>query len=438
MANNIVQVNVSQTIAPAPSTLQRTGAFISQGATTTAIDTTTLLSQESDLTAILRTALANTTLAWSGGTVTVTTAAPHGMTTSDVLRLTIAGATPSAYNGTFDCTITGASTFTYALVSNPGAMSVPGTWIPAAVAELRSMANTFFAQGNAASVYVLELGLVETADAVANLDTFILANEDAQVFYAYLTPRAWADSSDFLTYVADFEAPSAKTYFFVTVDLSNYTDLTAQMKCVFATIQAPAAPATEFTSAFPFYQWINTDPSTTNKVAPFPFRYGFGVTIYPLRGNSATLNALKAANINYIGTGAEGGISNAVLFWGTTKDGNDAIYWYSADWVQINLDLDLANAVINGSNNPVNPLYYNQQGIDRLQAVAQQTMNRGITFGMVTGAPAVAAVPFNTYVTDNPSDYPIGKYAGLSVSFTPSRGFTQIVFNLNVSSFVTA
>jgi hypothetical protein len=437
MANNIVRVNVSQTIAPAPSTLQQTGALISQGATTTAVGTSTLLTQESDLTAILRTALAITSITWSGGTATVTTAAAHGLTVSDILPITIAGMAPTGYNGTYNCTITGSNTFTYALGVNPGSMVTAGTWILAAVAELTAMANTFFAQGSAVSVYVLELGAVETDAAVSVLDTFILDNEDDQVFYAYLTPRSWADSAAFLTFLADFEEPTSKTYFFVTVTLSNYGDLTATMKCVVAMVEAPAAPSAEFTLAAPFYRWLGYDPSTTNKVAPFSFAYLYGVTAYPVRGNSATLAALKNAAINYVGVGAEGGITNSVLFWGTTKDGNDATYWYSVDWVQINVDLDLANAVINGSNNPTNPLYYNQQGIDRLQAVAQLTMDRGTSFGLVNGTAVVQAVRFAQYVVLHPSDYSIGKYDGLSVSYTPSRGFTEIVFNLNVSQFPT-
>ena len=62
-------------------------------------------------------------ISWSGGVATVTTSAPHGRTVGDILKLTIAGATPAAYNGTFKSTITGASTFTFPLTSNPGAGS---------------------------------------------------------------------------------------------------------------------------------------------------------------------------------------------------------------------------------------------------------------------------------------------------------------------------
>jgi hypothetical protein len=292
-------------------------------------------------------------------------------------------------------------------------------------------------QGSSASVYVLELGLSDTDAAVAYLDTWITAT-DPQVFYAYLCPRAFTANAAFLSLMADFEATTALTYFYVTATLGNYTGLTALMKCVVGLIEAPLTPATEFSLAAAFYALLNTNPSTTNKVAPFAFRYLFGVTAYPLLGNGSLFATLKAAKINWVGTGAEGGITNTVLLWGTTKDGRDISYWYSVDWVQINVALDLANEIINGSNNAINPLYYNQDGINRLQARSQATMNRGISYGLVLAPVTVNAVPFPTYVATNPSDYPIGKYAGLSVSYTPARGFTEIIFNVNVTDFPAA
>ena len=52
-------------------------------------------------------------------TATLTTASPHGLITGN--KITVAGAAPSAYNGTFTVTVTGASTLTYTMASNPGA-----------------------------------------------------------------------------------------------------------------------------------------------------------------------------------------------------------------------------------------------------------------------------------------------------------------------------
>lgn len=52
-------------------------------------------------------------------TATLTTTAPHGMSTSDTIE--VYGASPNAYNGTFTITVTGPSVFTYTMTSDPGA-----------------------------------------------------------------------------------------------------------------------------------------------------------------------------------------------------------------------------------------------------------------------------------------------------------------------------
>jgi hypothetical protein len=163
-----------------------------------------------------------------------------------------------------------------------------------------------------------------------------------------------------------------------------------------------------------------------------------------------------AANLDYVETGAEGGLSNTLLALGTQCDGNPWNYWYSVDYAQIGSAQTLAATVINGSNNPLAPLYYNQQGINTLEAKEQGFMTGMVSYGLALGpvyayqmtaaaftaflesgnAPLgvlINAVPFVSYVALNPSDYPIGKYAGLAVAFTPSRGFSTITFNVSVS-----
>ena len=52
-------------------------------------------------------------------TATLTTAIAHGLLTGN--KVTIAGASPAAYNGTYTITVTGVNTFTYTMASNPGA-----------------------------------------------------------------------------------------------------------------------------------------------------------------------------------------------------------------------------------------------------------------------------------------------------------------------------
>jgi len=60
-------------------------------------------------------------------TATMTTAAPHGLITGN--RITVTGATPTEFNGTFVITRTGASTLTYTMATAPsGNATVVGTY----------------------------------------------------------------------------------------------------------------------------------------------------------------------------------------------------------------------------------------------------------------------------------------------------------------------
>lgn len=442
MANNIVTINVSQTQAPLPSTLQQTGALVSQGGTDLTPGTYSLLTQLSDLTPLLNGSFGISAAVWASNVLTFTTSIPHGFTTGDVVKLTTAGFTPTGFNlVNFNATITGASTFTTPLTSTPGTLTTPGAYTEADIVELTQMATTFFAQGNTTSVYVLELGAGTPAEGVQSLNTFITNN--GNFFYAYLVPREWSDEATFITMTANFAAPTKMTYFFITMKVGNYGNWTAvPQKCNFGLVEAPAVVAaaatsgTEFSLAAAFYKWLNYNPSPINQVTPMAFSYQYGVTPYPIVGNGSLFSSLKGLGVNWIGTGAEGGITNTILFWGTTMDVREATYWYSVDWVQINIHLALANEVINGSNNPQAPLYYDQQGVDRLTARAQATMNQAITVGLALSPATVVAIPFYAYVQNNPSDYRTGTYNGMGVTYTPKRGFTAITFNINVTDFI--
>jgi hypothetical protein len=433
MTINIVTVNVTQNIAPTPNQLQRTGALISQGATTLPKGTSALLYQASDLTAILDPAIAITNLTWSAGKATVTLNAPHGIILGDSILAIVSGMTPTGYNGTWIITSTGANTFQYT-VANFGVATVYGVYTEENTRELIAMVTTYFAQGSQNAVYVLELGVGTPAEGVVTLNTYI--NDPAIQFYGYVLPFTWSDEATAVTLARNNASTTGLVYFWVSVTATQYTIWEGIKSVILMYFDPITTPETEFAICSMFWVAMNYNPSNTNKVTPMAFSYVVGVTAPVL--TKAKQQLLKTNNVNYIGTGAEGGISNTIILWGTTADGRDYTYWYSVDWVQININLDLSNAIINGSNNPINPLYYNQDGINRLQKVAQGTMNSGISYGLVLAPATVNAVPFVTYTTTNPSDYAIGKYAGLSVTYTPNRGFIEIIFNVNVTDFIQA
>lgn len=459
MSNSIVNITVNVISAPLPNNLQQMGAIISQGATNLAPGTSEVLTMASDLAAHAPTPKALTSLNWAGAVVTAATTAPHGITIGDAIELTIAGATPSGYDGTFLCTSTGASAFTYPLVANPGTSpaSVPGTYIPADSAELNTQVTTFFSQGSQQAVYALELGLGTPAEGITALTTYL--DDNPGEFYRFLLPREWDGVGSLLPLLALYESTTSKTYFHITSTLGTYTNYTKTMKCAVVFIDSPTAvPTAEFGAAWPFWRMLSLRPSATNKAAPLAFAFGFGVTPWPIKGNGATFAALKAANVNWAGTGSEGGISTTTLFWGTTMDGRDGLYWYAIDWAQINIDLDISNAIENGSNSQP-PLDYDQNGINTLQGVAANTLSNGVKFGLLTGTvkqteldgatfdvnlangvyagqAIINAIPFANYATTNPSDIPEGIYNGFSAVITTARGFITIGFVINVTDFV--
>ncbi len=210
------------------------------------------------------------------------------------------------------------------------------------------------------------------------------------------------------------------------------------LKAAVIGIKSPQDATTTNKIADFFAQVLGSAPSATNKLAPFAFRFIFGTTPFPLAGSDAAV--FKAAYVNYTDTAAQGGIPNSnSQMWGTAMDGQDFSYWYSVDWMYNNLNQAVANAIINGSNQPINPLYYNQNGINRLQNAAQVVANQGVNFGMLLStntSPVVQSIDFITYTTANPNDYSKGVYNGLSLPAIIAAGFKQINFALQVSQFV--
>ncbi|EAO0951773.1 hypothetical protein HYL62_002061 [Salmonella enterica] len=462
----IVNINVSVTNPPKPSQLLKSGAMISMGGTTLTAGEYQLLASKDDLKAITAPGKTISTITWAANLVTVTLASPHGWTNGSTVPVVISGVAPAAYNRSAEATVTSATEFTYSLSSDPGAATTMGVVKTVVAGEITQMNTTYWAQGAARAIYVLELGDITMTAAVAALSDFIdkdisLGNT-YQKFFSYLVPREWDSQATFKTLTGQYTSPGSLVYFFVTTTIATYQSWVAtKNKTVFAGVEAPNIPATEFSMAAAFQSSLSNDPGSSNMVPPMAFRFMYGVTEYPVENNGTLLKTLQDNHINYIGSSAEGGLSNKMLVAGHMLDGNPFNYWYAVAWAAINLELDLANEVINGSNTTTNPLYYDQNGIDRLQNRALKTLRNGISYGLILGRvigtkliqsdfnteyekgsyagnAVINAVPFANYSSLNPSDYQEGKYNGLSAVITPRRGFESITFNLNVTNFVGA
>lgn len=479
MTYQIVQINVSQTLSATPNNLQQRGAVLSFGSTMAQQGKAQLLVDKSEINDWIRNPISSYIGAYTppdssgSGTLAAGEAEAQSVNDSDTplkpspaavetgyttflltvgdnrtfsqpvgttLDITVGGCYPTGYNGLVTATISASNQITWQMenVQYDGSPTQLG-YISLPNADSVNVAlQSFFAQGDAIGCYLLDLGMQsEVAAEISALSDYV-ADPDTRM-YGYVVPPSWDGVDQFVQLANNYTANDQMVYFFVATGApqnSRYTSPYSGLKSVVAIIDENAsmsgadAPTSNMSAAF-MYQVVSMDPSPVNKVGPYAFRYVQGAT--PVDYKNSVIAALVAANVNFIQTGAEGGISRNIFALGVASDGNDFSYWYSVDWIQINVHLQLANTVINGSNNPINPLYYDQDGIERLQQTAQGVFNTGTAYGLVNGTATVNAIAFRQYVQLNPNDYGQGRYAGLSAEYTPNRGFLKIVFNVNVN-----
>ena len=365
-----------------------------------------------------------TAISWSGtngGTVTATTTTAHGVVPGN--QFSISGCTPAGYNGTFVALAgTTGETLVYALAVNPGSETGLGTLVASTFGSVSATTTT--AHGVSVGQWFQIVGCLPAG-------------------YNGWWKAITGTTGSTLVYAAP-AALGSETLLGTLVQSQN---------------ASAGIVAGEFSRAAGWYVTLSYNPSTSNRVTPYNFSFIYGVTPFSTQGNSSLLATLKAANIEVVGTGYQGGLSNTITWGDTFSDGNVVQWWWGIDWANINCNLNLTNLTINGSNNPANPLYYNQDGVNSGQANVAATISAGITFGIIFGtlvqteltAPAlnaavaagtyngqavVNAIPFAAYNAVNPSAYKQGLYGGYSVQITPLRGFDSIVLNLNATQFV--
>jgi len=457
--NHIVQLNVTAEYAPEPSALQSRGMIVSQGSTNVPTGTAVYFGDPTSLSSYQKPTKSISTLTWATGVVTVALAANHGLVEGDLTPLIISGAYPSAYNGTFVATVGADNVLTYALDTDPGLASIPGAARYGADAWLVAADATWWAQsGQVTGYFLYESGTTSVADTLTSLDEWIAANPK-QIYNVCFLPGVDAESVSAYNFFNQYNALTSllKFYLPVTPTTSETWAAFTTLRNVFTQVQDLNAYTVSQVAAIAYAAYItNIRPTPTNKLPPSSYAYLNNVDALPL--NQTNMTAYIDGNINFASLGAEGGISNVILVYGNNLNGFPQNVAYSIDWQQIELDLAISNAVINGSNNQINPLYYNQDGINRLQAVAANVAARGISTGLALGrvittqlSPdeftsnlsrgdykgnyVINAVPFATYVALNPSDYARGLYGGFQASFVPQFGFRRIVFNILATTF---
>ena len=153
-------------------------------------------------------------------TFVITGELPSYATAGTILKVAIAGMNPITYNGFLMPTMVDATSFTVPMTTDPGAAVTMGTWQLYATLQLNAQVATYFRQGTAVGVNILELGYQPLfTDEVTALETWI--NNSPGSYYGYLVPDYWGSVANIpavLELFQQFVNPEAMTYFWVTLD----------------------------------------------------------------------------------------------------------------------------------------------------------------------------------------------------------------------------
>ena len=442
MANTItpqiVNLTAVLTVAPAPSQLQQSGAFVSVGGTTLATGTYLYCSQLSALQAVLQTSgSGNYTELNTMGTTFFAQGQSVG---AYVLEL-----------GTQTSGAAGVEALGAWITNNPAtfyAFLVPAAWdntsevvgnvtITAGGSGYTAAPTVAFSGGGGGT------GAAGTATIVNGSVTGVTITNPGAGYTSAPTVAFSGGSgtgaagtatlaSELNIVASQYASPTSRTYFFVTTTVANVGTY-APNKSVYAFVPSPTATSQEFGAAAHFYQWLANNPSATSPLAPMAYRFLTGVTPWPSTGYAANIQTVLTAfgNINLVPP--QGGITNTCIFKGMTMDGSQSSWWYGIDWYQIRVVNDLALEVINGSNEEP-PLLYDQNGINQLAATAQRDLNTAISFGCALSG-TVTAQSFQAYTTANPANYKAGIYQGLGVNIVGQNGFLQVGVQLDAIQF---
>lgn len=432
----IVNLTAVLTVAPAPSQLQQSGAFVSVGGTTLTTGSYLYCASLSAVEAILSTAGNYVEL----GTMGTTFFAQGSSVGVYVLEL-----------GTQTSGAAGIEALNTWITNNPGifyAYLLPAAWdntsevvgsvIVSAGGSGYTAAPTVTFSGGGGGI-----GATATATIANGAVTAVTITNPGSGYTSAPTVTFTGGSgtgaaatanlaSEVNIVVSEYAGPAARTYFFVTTTVANVSTYSAN-KSVYAFVPSPTATSQEFGAAAHFYQWLVNSPSATNQLAPMAYRFLYGVTAWPATGYASSIQTILSAygNINLVPP--QGGITNTCIFKGTLMDGSQASWWYGIDWYQIRVVNDLADEVVNGSNeNP--PLLYDQNGINHLAAVAQSDLNTAISFGCALSG-TVTATSFAAYTAANPANYKAGIYDGLAVDIVGQNGFLQVGVTLDAIEF---
>lgn len=313
----------------------------------------------------------------------------------------------------------------------------------------KSIQGYFNYSGNR-SVNVLELGQVSDTNTLqaqaTQLDTIIKSGLNRS--YMYLIPTSfYVENSPVVSIMQEYTKETSAQYFMISTTSDVTTDNVAtQFKglksCFLVYDNSDTTQNINLAGSILGIMASNKfDISGNNKASPLNFKILQGFKFNPI--NRVLLNGLTQYPANFIFNE----VGYATIGNGRYTDGFAWDYWYQWDLTQLALQQKITQLLINGVNNPVNVIRFDQQGIDIINASVKSTLSEYIQLGCINtyamalnpanntliGLNNINTIDFNTYISQYPEKYQNEIYDGISFYVLINRYIRQCILNITLN-----
>lgn len=278
------------------------------------------------------------------------------------------------------------------------------------------------------------------SQAVKVLSDFVASGELR--VYEWACPTSFYDNTDFIALVKSYSGITRGQYF--SLELPEGTDpstdetfaLYIQSKS-FAPVYPSLVEGESSNGAIVGIKAGNLyNLSVSNPLSLLQWKTVYGITPRDRLSNSL-INALNENGCSWIGSLN----NNTVVLGGMVADGQNWESYFALDTFIFRLTVDIASMMIQASNNPLQSISFNQNGINIIKNKLVAISNTMLSFGVLdnfgsgydTNTNAIlntgewAAIDFATYKANQYQDWKDGIYNGASCYVTIRHFVLQIV-----------
>mgnify|MGYP007099472206 FL=1 len=290
------------------------------------------------------------------------------------------------------------------------------------------------------TVYWQDITTDEVSQAVKVLSDFVASGELR--VYEWACPTSFYDNTDFIDLVKSYSGITAGQYF--SLELPEGTDpstdetfaLYIQSKS-FAPVYPSLVEGESSNGAIVGIKAGNLyNLSVSNPLSLLQWKTVYGITPRDRLSNSL-VDALNENGCSWIGSLN----NNTVVLGGMVADGQNWESYFALDTFIFRLTVDIASMMIQASNNPLQSISFNQNGINIIKNKLVAISNTMLSFGVLdnfgsgydTNTNAILntgewlAIDFATYKANQYQDWKDGIYNGASCYVTIRHFVLQIV-----------